>query len=57
MDLFITYQIPSDLISFGGDVNAQKSEKLNKVKTHVQGMRPSKFERNIKISFSMFINN
>lgn len=37
MELFITYQIPSDLLSFGGDANAPKLEKLNKVKSHVQG--------------------
>jgi len=39
MDLFITYQIPSDLLSFGGEASASKLEKLNKVKSHVQAMQ------------------
>jgi len=37
--LFITYQIPSDLISFGGDSSASKAEKLTKVKGAVQAMQ------------------
>jgi len=39
MDLFITYQIPSDLISYGGDPSGTKTEKLNKVKGHIQAMQ------------------
>jgi len=39
MDLFITYQIPSDLLSYGGDPDASKLIKLNKIKEHVAAMQ------------------
>lgn len=36
MELFITYQIPSDLLSFDGDEKAPVTEKINTVKSYVQ---------------------
>lgn len=38
MELFIKYQIPSDLISYAGDASADRDTKLSVVKTHVQNM-------------------
>lgn len=39
MDLFIEYQIPSDLLSFDGDVDAQSArDKITAVKQHVAAM-------------------
>lgn len=39
LDLFITYQIPSDLISYDGDPNASNSSKIAEVKRHVVAMQ------------------
>ncbi len=35
LELFITYQIPSDLLTYDGDVESQPAEKLKEVKAHV----------------------
>ena len=39
LELFIKYQIPSDLISYAGDVNASVKDKVNTVKGHVTAMQ------------------
>jgi len=39
MEMFIKYQIPSDLISYDGNPNASVQEKLTRVKTHVKAMQ------------------
>eukprot|EP00339_Tiarina_fusa_P009138 CAMPEP_0117016294 /NCGR_PEP_ID=MMETSP0472-20121206/12863_1 /TAXON_ID=693140 ORGANISM="Tiarina fusus, Strain LIS" /NCGR_SAMPLE_ID=MMETSP0472 /ASSEMBLY_ACC=CAM_ASM_000603 /LENGTH=783 /DNA_ID=CAMNT_0004720297 /DNA_START=223 /DNA_END=2574 /DNA_ORIENTATION=+ len=39
LDLFITYQIPSDLISYAGDENASVAAKLAGVRHHVEAMQ------------------
>jgi hypothetical protein len=39
MELFITYQIPSDLVSFDGESACSVGEKINRVKGHVQAIR------------------
>jgi len=39
LDLFITYQIPSDLISYDGDPNASNPHKIAEVKKHVVAMQ------------------
>jgi len=39
LDLFITYQIPSDLISYDGDANASNASKIAEVKKHVVAMQ------------------
>ena len=39
MELFITYQIPSDLVSFDGERNSSVGEKINRVKAHVKAIR------------------
>jgi hypothetical protein len=36
MELFIEYQVPSDLLSYDGDVNASTQEKIENVREHVQ---------------------
>jgi hypothetical protein len=38
-ELFIEYQIPSDLVSYGDDPNASLAQKLAAVKSHVQKMK------------------
>ena len=38
MELFIKYQIPSDLLSFGGKESQSDAAKLQEVKTHVKAM-------------------
>merc|ERR1712139_318086 len=38
MELFIKYQIPSDLLSFDGDRTSPAELKLNEVKKHVSDM-------------------
>jgi len=39
LELFMKYQISSDLISFEGDVNLTKGEKVAQVKRHVKAMQ------------------
>jgi hypothetical protein len=39
MELFITYQIPSDLVSYDGESACSVSEKVNRVKGHVSAIR------------------
>ena len=39
MEMFIKYQIPSDLISYDGNPNASVQDKLARVKTHVKAMQ------------------
>ena len=39
MELFIKYQIPSDLLSFDGNPNASVASKLQLVKTHVKAIQ------------------
>jgi hypothetical protein len=38
MEMFITYQIPSDMLSFDGDKNASVAAKLANVKKHVKDL-------------------
>jgi hypothetical protein len=39
MELFIKYQIPSDLLSYDGPPNAQKQDKIDAVKQYVKNMQ------------------
>jgi len=39
LELFIDYQIPSDLLSFDGDLHASAAEKLTAVKAHVAAIK------------------
>jgi hypothetical protein len=39
LDLFIDYQIPSDLLSFGGNDNADAASRILEVKKHVAAMQ------------------
>merc|ERR1711904_461319 len=39
MEMFIKYQIPSDLLSFNGDQSLPAESKLNVVKEHVKAMQ------------------
>ena len=39
LELFIDYQIPSDLLSFDGDLHASAAEKLAAVKAHVAAIK------------------
>ena len=39
LDLFITYQIPSDLISYAGNANASPNQKIDAVRNHVKAMQ------------------
>uniref|UniRef100_A0A7S4HH76 Uncharacterized protein n=1 Tax=Vannella robusta TaxID=1487602 RepID=A0A7S4HH76_9EUKA len=39
LDLFITYQIPSDLISFAGRENCSTTERVETVRQHVKAMQ------------------
>ena len=39
MDLFIKYQVPSDLLSFDGDENASKETRLTVVNAYVKAMK------------------
>jgi len=39
LELFIDYQIPSDLLSYDGDANAPAAEKLTAVKAHVAAIK------------------
>jgi hypothetical protein len=39
MELFITYQIPSDLVSYDGEEACSVGEKVNRVKGHVSAIR------------------
>jgi len=39
LDLFITYNVPSDLISYAGNPNATTNEKIDAVKKHVASLQ------------------
>lgn len=39
LELFITYQIPSDLISYAGDPNASTTQKVDAVKLHINALQ------------------
>lgn len=45
LDLFLTYQIPSDLLSFDGDANLAPLDKVAQVKHHVAAMNQLVAER------------
>jgi len=38
MDLFVEYQVPSDLLSFDGDAGASTKDKVDNVREHVQAV-------------------
>lgn len=39
LELFIKYQIPSDLLSYGGDLSVDTATKIGEVKKHVRAMQ------------------